>query len=259
MTVGALVRLGLTTFRHRHLGPSDIAIVSYPKSGNTWIKFMLGDVLAGREGSFDSSEEVAPYIGSHTDAPRVLPGGGRLVKSHEPCRRPYGSRYHRAIYVVRDGRDVAVSYYFHALREARFDGEFSTFLEHFLSGSMDHYGPWHDHVRSWLEGPRSRPGALHIVRYEDTLENPARELRRLLSFVGASAPESTVAEVVDRYRFEKMRERELQSRFHARQQRQDILFMRKGEAGDWRNVFSSADETRFLRVAGRALARAGYE
>src|SRR5260221_8061143 len=107
------LRTLVTISRHWAVDARDAFIVSYPRSGNTWLKFVLVHLLTGKAADLTDHESIVPYVGSHRKAPHVLPSGGRLLKSHEPYRRDYGSAYQRGAYIVRDGRDVAVSYYYY--------------------------------------------------------------------------------------------------------------------------------------------------
>ena len=112
--------------------------------------------MSGREADFDNDSTVIAEVGSHRAAPGVLPGGGRLIKSHEPYSGPQKRVYRKAIYLIRDGRDVAVSYYYTLIRRGLYEGDFGPFLRLFLAGGVDGYGPWHEHVESWLDSPLQR-------------------------------------------------------------------------------------------------------
>jgi hypothetical protein len=57
-------------------------LASYPRSGNTWLRFVLADVLA-ESSSFDNIQGLIPEIGIHGGARSLLPNGGRLIKTHE--------------------------------------------------------------------------------------------------------------------------------------------------------------------------------
>src|ERR1019366_2584136 len=84
--------------------PDDIFLVSYPKSGNTWTRFLLGNLLNPDEGiTFANVERKVPDI--YAESKRTLKKAPRprLIKSHE-CFDP---RYRRVIYIVRDPRDLA--------------------------------------------------------------------------------------------------------------------------------------------------------
>src|SRR5437763_867640 len=82
--------------RHLGLRPPDTVLVSYPKSGNTWMRFILAPLCAGREVDFESVQRVVPSLGQHRCGTRE-DRGWRLVKSHEPFRSTYGRRCGRAV------------------------------------------------------------------------------------------------------------------------------------------------------------------
>lgn len=252
------LRLPIVTYRHRRLVAADVFLASYPKSGNTWLKFMLASLLAGREIGFDHEPDLVPPVGAHARAGPLLADGGRLVKSHEPYSALYVRSPRRAIYVLRDGRDAAVSYYYAFLRRGWYDGPFSGFLGLFLAGRVDGYGTWERHVRSWLSSPLAGDGGLLLVRYEDLLEDARGELGRVAGFLGVEARTEELDRAVERNTIERMRSREQGSRFQKRMRRKHIPFVRKGVAGDWTATFSPDDHARFLRAAGDLLADLGY-
>jgi hypothetical protein len=240
--------------RHRGLSDRDAFLASYPKSGNTWVKFMLAQLLTGATADFDSVERVIPDIGGHRDLPRLLPEGARLIKTHEPRRPPWGRYYKRAIYIVRDGRDVAVSYYFSMLRTGLYEGEFPGFLERFLEGDIGGFGPWHDHVASWLDGA----GDTLIVRYEGLLDDATLEMKRIADHLGLSASAEALDRIVADNTADAMRGRESGTRIERERVRSDISFVRKASSGDWAEHLDGAAQERFWSVAGAAMQLAGY-
>jgi hypothetical protein len=250
-----LLRSGVNAVRHRTVTRSDALLVSYPKSGNTWLKFMLAHALTGVATSFDATEDAIGSVGGHTDVPPLLPGGGRILKSHEALStgvRAPGP----VVYVVRDGRDVAVSYHQAFVRKGLNPGAFSGYLPRFVAGEVDGYGAWGAHVTSWLDGRVARDGRLLTIRYEDLLEDPIGGLQLTLEFLGASVDAEAVEAAVEANRFEQMRRRETESSFHEKQG--DKFFVRRGIAGEWRETFSEADIALFDGAFGAVLDRLGY-
>jgi hypothetical protein len=252
------LRLLPVVYRHATVSPRDAFLVSYPKSGNTWVKFMLAELLSGREADFDRDSTIIADVGAHRATPGVLPGGGRLIKSHEPYSGPRKRFYRKAIYLVRDGRDVAVSYYYTLIRRGLYEGEFGPFLKLFLGGGVDGYGPWHEHVESWLASPLDEDGSLLVLRYEDLLQDAVENVSKAMDFLGVPAGRERVSETADRYSADRMREQERQSRFHEQQKRHDILFVRKAASGDWARTFTREDEELFARVTNDLPRRLGY-
>ena len=181
-----------------------------------------------------------------------------MIKSHEPYSGPQKRFYRKAIYLVRDGRDVAVSYYYTLIRRELFTGDFSPFLRPFLDGGVDGYGPWHQHVESWLDSPLEESGSLLVLKYEELLKEPVRHVSAAMEFLGRPVSGPRVEETVRAYSADKMRERERQSRFHEQQKRSDIMFVRTAGSGDWARTFSAEDEALFAQATAGLLPRLGY-
>lgn len=254
ITESPLTRPVVVAIRHRGISDADSFLASYPKSGNTWLKFMLAQLLGGRPVDFDSVERLVPDAGGHAQAPRLLPGGGRLIKTHEPLRPSLARYYRRSVYIVRDGRDVAVSYYFSMLRTGLFEGDFPSFLDRFLDGEVGGFGAWHDHVLSWLGGR----GDTLVLRYEDLLGDPAGGLAKAAAHLGVDPPPDRLEEVVRANEAEAMRSKESGTKIGRERVRTDINFVRAASAGGWVEHFDEADVERFAEVAGAALSAAGY-
>ena len=94
---------------HLKVYPDDVFIVSYPRSGNTWMRFLVGELVFQKEIDFHNLRELIPdiYIYGCTHSFLESLNRPRYIKSHEP----YDPRYPKVIYLVRDPRDVAISYY----------------------------------------------------------------------------------------------------------------------------------------------------
>jgi hypothetical protein len=254
-----LLRRPLVMLRHRGVTPHDVFLASYPRSGNTWLRFILAHAL-GHQTDFENILQVIPPVGRHSHALARLPDGGRLIKTHERREFPYGRRCRRVVYLLRDGRDVAVSYYFFMQRNTKLSGSFSDFLPMFLKGHVDGYGPWQVHVSSWLESPLARSDDLLAVRYEDMLSNPEETLARIVEFVGVQADPARLHDAIEAHRFDRMRQRSSESpTVKSMAVRDDIPFVRKGEAGKWRDYFGEDECALFSEYAGAVLERYGYD
>jgi len=244
-------RTAAALYRHRGCGPHDVILASYPKSGNTWLKFLLADVLLDSEPDFERSERAIPLLGRTAAGAAPLPGGGHLWKSHEPYSPLYRRRCPRAIYLVRDARDVAISEYHFLQRKGRFAGDLGRFLELFLAGRADGYGSWDDHVRSFTAGWRGEPEARIVVRYEDMLADPAGALAGVLGILAVAAPPERVALAVARNSFAGMRAKEVVVAGKTPQ-------VRAGRAGQWQSEFTAAQRERFWSALPQ-LRHMGYE
>ena len=88
--------------------PDDTFIVSYPRSGNTWTRFLLANlVFPDKEVDFTNIEKLIPDTTSQSNLTLKKTPRPRIIKTHEY----FDHRYPKTIYIVRDPRDVALSYY----------------------------------------------------------------------------------------------------------------------------------------------------
>ena len=73
-----VVRRSLVVARHCGLRPEDVMLMCYPKSGSTWLRFMVAQALTSQEIDFDSVRRVAPRLGKQRGAPELF---GQVVWS----------------------------------------------------------------------------------------------------------------------------------------------------------------------------------
>lgn len=188
----APLRRAVVARRHRGLTETDLMIASFPRSGNTWVRFVLADLIKGEPADFIGLEHVIPGVGAQRGAPRT-PSGLRLVKTHEP----YRPDYRQAIYLIRDFREVLISWY----RITRPDPDDLSDLDDFVANFVTHraspYGPWHSHVQSWLRAAEANPG-IEIVRFEELRADPVGGFTRLADRVGLGTERQTLEAAIAR-------------------------------------------------------------
>lgn len=190
-----------------------------------------------------------PRIGYHLNAPRLLPGNGRLIKTHEPYRKVYK----RAIYLVRDVRDVALSYRkLRAVRGFADEESFEDFLSSFIRGKIAGFGSWQAHVTSWLTA-RSQGVDILVVRYEDLIDDTVTKLGDMASFLGISVDAARLQEVAANNQPDKMRERKTP---YSKERMSAIVG--KGKYSDWQTSYSGS-EIAVMEPAMPAMRYAGYE
>lgn len=244
-----LLRPSLVALRHRQLQADDQFLASYPKSGNTWLKSLLVTLIENQAADLDRIETLIPAVGPHQTAEPRLFGRGRLLKTHEA----YRPAYQRGIYLVRDGREVAISY-FHALQGTANlprDLSFSDFLKLWLAGYVDGYTPWHHHVGHWLdriEGDR----AWKVVHYRSLVTQTASTLTDIAEFLGIDGVTSArVAWTIEENKKEKLRQREQQSaRLCEIRNTTGSSFFRESKANEVSTFFRRENEDLYLRITG---------
>ncbi len=253
-----LARRQLVHYRHLGLRSTDALLVSYPKSGTTWLRFLVAHAITGTEADFDSIRQVFPPLGRQRDAPGLLADGGRLVRSHEPLRPYRGRPGQHVVYLVRDGHDVALSYLDHHRRLGHYTGDVVSFLEDFLAGRLDGYGPWADHVLGAQDFGRSGTAPVLTVTYEDLRAHPEVQLGRVLEFLGRPVDDDALARVVAANTKQHMRAKEAASVFLTRQRTDGSPLVRPDRRQGWAELIPADARAEFDRACGQALKRAGY-
>lgn len=262
------IRVPLVWSWHIGLKQQDMFMASYPRSGSTWLRFMLFQILTGAEPGFQRIDQCIPEIDFHRGVPPILPNGGRLIKTHEQYRQEYT----RAIFLVRDMRDVFLSCYARATESGLVplvsDGTFDGFLESFLEGHALQQGSWQEHTAKWLDCPLSKNGNLLVVRYEDLRKNAEQTLAELVRFLGITPNMDVIRKAIENNSLQQMRAKEDRARKAGepsallgshKSNREDGRFVRKGSIGGWRGKFTDAQVKLGEKYAGEILARLGYE
>lgn len=253
-------RLGhvLKWLRHRHLREDDVFIASYPRSGSTWLRSLLSELLTGSTPSFallDGRSSPVPDLGKHRRIPSYLPGDVRLIKTHELYRPVYG----KAIYLVRDPRDVALSEHRFQRWSGFFDRGFDAFTEMYVTGRVNSYGTWSEHVASWLDSGLMERDRLLLLRYEALRADTAEQLRSVAEFLGLEAPPERIENAVRHNSIERMREREDREwNRAARGQDARFRFINRGVVEGWRHDASAAQIQRIETHAKAVMDRLGY-
>ncbi|MFZ0769867.1 MAG: sulfotransferase domain-containing protein [Candidatus Sulfotelmatobacter sp.] len=244
-------RAPLVWVRHRGFKISDVFVGSYPRSGSTWLRFMLLEILAGQSSGFSNTNEMIPDVGKHQSAVPVLPAGGRLVKTHEPFR----AEYKKAIYLARDPRDVALSEFAYQKALGLAGSDFDGYLQHFLRGEVNPFGSWSNHAISWTDAADSGRSEVLLVCFEELKSNSEQELSRIVDFLGVPVQAAKIRAAIANNSMDKMRQKE-----KANPQRASAKgkFICSGSAGGWREVFTEEQSQLVQQYAGNILARLGY-
>jgi hypothetical protein len=249
------LRIPLIWLRSRGLDASDVFLASYPRSGSTWTRFVLYEILAGEPSGFDNVNRGIAENGIQWLTRPLLPGEGRLIRTHERYRREYG----RALYLVRDMRDVILSQYSREKELGILYDDFDTYLSKFLHGKISGFGAWHEHLDSWLESPLARRGDLLLLRFEDLRKDMESVMTRVLDFLGVEVRPEAIRAAIANNTLDRMREKETQSKtLHQAKGGEDGRFVRKGAVGGWRERLTDDQSQRIHAVAGEALRRMGY-
>lgn len=252
--------LGRSAGRHMRIRPDDVFLVSFPRSGNTWTSFLMGNLVTRADPvTFENLHLFVPDIYSHHESLLGSLPSPRMLKSHEV----FTPAYPRVIYVVRDPRDVLVSYYHYQrkFRQIGDDVSMDAFAGRFLDGAVGPFGSWGQHVGCWLGAQEGDPRFL-VVRYEALAADPVPQLRRIAGFLGAPADDARLAWAVEhssRANMQRLEREAAQRMDYLMQSRQDVLFVRSGTVGSWRQELDPIWGRRMAERWPRALDLAGYD
>lgn len=226
------------------LRKSDVWLSSYPKSGNTWVRFFISNYLSltyldGQEITFPILYQMMPELGMSNLLKRwPYSGCPRVIKMHLHYRRLLDRQ--RSIGVVRDPRDVMVSQY-HFLKDRDrplYTGDFKSFFR-------DTVEQWFQHTVSWID---------HwdlMVRYEELKCSPERQFRRILDFFGVSVDDSTLRESIKRSDIRNVRKSEKMVPPELMKSDSKFRFARDGRVNQWPEYLSDSDLDYFYALQKR--------
>lgn len=228
----------------------DVFLVSFPKSGRTWLRMMLGHALQTRFGFPERRLMFATKAGIDR------PGMPRILATHDDDpqvkraqrvfsdKRAYRDR--KVIFLIRDPRDLLVSYYFHRSKRTTGDFRFEGDLDDFLSVDAGIVESLVAFYNAWAR-QREVPNGFLLVRYEDMHADPAGQLRRVLDFIGAEGvDDGAIARAVNLSSFDRMQEIERTGSRRGRSLRPgdpadpDSFKVREGRVGGHRDALTEA-------------------
>jgi len=226
----------------------NVYLVSYPRSGNTWMRYLLANIIRpDDQWHINNIDDVIP------DMYQVDVGGYDkpiIIKSHEP----YTEDYSKVIYMYRDGRDVAVSYYNLSVTAYGYSGTFEEFIGSMLKGDpLVTYGSWQDHVTGWLEA--SKKQNVLYVKYEMLCSDTINILEQVVEFMNINSSVQFLESAIRRSEFSRIREDVRKySPHYANGFRGGV----KGGPGKWREVFSEQMNELFWSHTGDLMVKLGY-
>jgi len=228
----------------------DVFLISYPRSGNTWLRYLLANLLHPESEWHIANLNLAiPDLHQET-RDDYIESQPRIFKSHSP----YCSDYSRVIYLCRDGRDVSLSYYDLRKKKGLFKNNFYEFLLEMLQGKMP-FGSWQDHIQSWVFLSHQIP--LLLIKYEKLYEDTIETLRMFGNFLGIGWNDCQIETAIKKSTLEKQKKDFYKYKYTshwAKGFRGGI----KGAPGKWREVFTDELNQVFWEYAGNISEKLGY-
>ena len=266
-----------------------IWLASYPKSGNTWLRILLANLLSGATQPVDINKLSEPktLISRWRFADDMLVDADLLSEAELAAMRPIqcdfvartcatpffckthdrfwlspgqptlGTMARKALYIVRNPRDVAVSLSHHA--SLSIDGAIAQMTDTSTrsSGSAQliySVGNWAEHVAGWAE---QRVTETMVVRYETMHADTIGTLRAIIDFIGGKASDAALSQAVANASFKELQRQEARQGFSESQPGQQRFF-RAGKAGGWRDVLTQRQARTIEDCFGPIMVANGY-
>ena len=269
-----------------------IWLASFPKSGNTWLRAFLHNLLLNPDkpvyindlNTFCVGESARGHYERFLAGPwpewtdsqvaearpkvhKALTGlspDNVFVKTHCALALDHGhptvnlEETAGAIYIVRNPLDVTVSVTHHMdmtidqAMVAMANPDGRTTTKEKFV--TEPRGSWSNHVGSWTARPHS---TLLVVRYEDMLGKPDETFGRVVRFLGLDPPPARVKNAIAMSSFDVLQAQERRWGFVERGDRTDMFF-REGRAGQWKDVLGRDQVAQIVAAQREQMARFGY-
>ena len=238
--------------------PTDICFTSFPKSGSTWLSYILVLMTENQGTSLRDSlhwvESSWTYPRSEEDLRQA--SNPRIFKSHMPYDMGLGGNPARNacryIYIARNPKDVITSY-FHFEKEKSwsgyYEGDWDHWFEKFVNGEVQR-GDWFHHVLSWWEHRDSEN--ILFLKYEDLKKDTFGVVKQISEFLGIELSMEKTNEILEKVQFQTMK-------------KDDVLgdvkefnkFFRKGKVGSWKEQFTVAQSEAFDELCKKKFSGTG--
>ena len=275
--------------------PGIIWLASYPKSGNTWTRFLIANYLlnpeepvpindiphlnfishdspinhferfAGKKLEEMEDEEVAAVRGKVHQWLAMSRGRDIFVKTHNLCGIAFGfpliapEATAGAIYIVRNPLDVVPSFAHHfSMTIDRAVEVLCTpeyYLPHAKNQIRQHLGSWTQHVNSWMKAPGMQR---YVMRYEDLHRDPINTVGGLMKFLGLPPDRQRLEKAIRFSSFDQLQSQEAKEKFKEAREEEGSKFFRSGKTGGWQDVLSDQQVQTIIENHKDTMKRFGY-
>lgn len=214
----------------------DIYIVTFPKSGTTWMQVIVYNLITDGNMDFNHIYDVSPwphneaFNGLSPDKINKIPSP-RILKSHQKYNEFNSNCKAKFIHLYRDGKDVAVSLYHHNKNYTNPDISFNSTFENFFLESNKEIN-WFLHTNEWLHNKNNLD--ILYLSYEQIKNNFDNTIHKIAVFLNVSLTEVKMQRVREHASFKYMKENE--KKFGEKPINDDKLvynqFIRNGEIGE---------------------------
>lgn len=221
------------------LASSDVLIVSFPKTGSTFTRFVFANLVNLMNGAkkpvdFYSLGQIMPECLKDDLTSFEWHGGKlpRLVKTHQLFESHSLYSLPKALYLLRDPRDTMISFYYYASKRKshRYSGTF----EDFIADPKMGIPAYNQHIDSWLDR------ASWVFKYEDMMQSANLCFRHFIDGFDADLPDAVLENAISFSRPTKVKELEqtLSRPNHQQNFDNDFTFVRDAGVSQWKDKLS---------------------
>ncbi|NWZ19196.1 ST6B1 Sulfotransferase, partial [Asarcornis scutulata] len=217
----------------------DLVLVSYPKCGVNWLIQILNDLIFTTIQTKPVSTEL-PFIEcgdpdkyqrmKQIPSPRIL----ATHLNYDCLPKSIFKNKAKILVLFRNPKDTAVSF-FHFHNNVPSVPSYSSwdeFFSEFMNGKVG-WGSYFDHAVTWNKHIEDENTM--IITYEDLKENLTSGVKQIAEFFGFYPAAEQIQCIVDRATFQAMKDKAQETHGAVG----SVLF-RKGVVGDWKNLFTEA-------------------
>lgn len=271
-------------------------LASYPKSGNTWFRIVLANLLNTSTNPINLNQINTGAIASsrcwidealgfdsacldHDELDQLRPA---IYKWHsEQCNQVGYHKIHDAysfvnhaipmiptegclgaVYFIRNPLDVAISFANHS--QCSIDKAIANMANKKFAFCTGKYKQ-HNQLRQWLlswslhvdSWVSNQNIKVLVLRYEDMKKNPLPTFTRAVEFLRLGSTHAGIARALENASIEKLQQQEDVSGFSEKPAKVDRFF-RKGIVGDWRNTLTPAQVNQIIQDHSSVMQRYGY-
>ncbi|XP_035228667.1 sulfotransferase family cytosolic 1B member 1-like [Stegodyphus dumicola] len=240
----------------------DIIIASYPKTGTTWLQYIVLQILSKGDlfPSFDDvTYHVVPFMEMTGIAAVEALRNPRVYKHHIPYNMVQKNPKSKCLYIYRNPEDTVVSFFHFMQNMQEEEKNFSDFFEQFLTGNIG-YGRYFEHILSFLEHKDDEN--LLLISYEKLHKNRKEEILRIAKFLGENyfqrllEDESVIRKVIEHTSFDYMKKNLTLTHPQKKDEGEGlktVAFFRKGIVGDGKKMLSTEQQKRLREVAEKVM------
>ncbi len=268
-------------------------LASYPKSGNTWLRVFLNNLLSDKDepvniNELSSSSPIAAdrslfdkWIGyqstflAEDEIDKLRPDLFKFFSKLNPKsyfkihdaylqlqngKKLIPKEYtNGAVYIVRNPLDVSIS--FANFMNISVDLAVNNLCDNNYCFKDSISGQFTQKLLSWSENVRSwtnqKDIKIHVMRYEDMVKDPYDSFKGVMEFLGLNDKQDRLQKAIEFSDFKILKQQELDSGFKERPYYANAFF-REGKISSWKRYLTNEHVKKIIAFSSEMMVKFGY-